>query len=263
MTERESIDVLEAIHSTPAMRYLKTDPIPDEILWAILDAAIRAPSGANTQMWGWMVVRDPEVKSKIAVLYRDGWSRANRIVGDGAARTRDEDFTANKKNSFGAANYNSVEYLADNFQNAPVLIVPVMVQEGLRPGDKRGDATGVKRQSADEEVKPYEARGSLGGGSIYGAVQNLQLAARAFGVGSTYTSVANSDTHEPEMRALLGLPVNTRTMCIIPLGYPLSADELAEVGASPARGRFFKPKRIPIEEVTHWEQWGAQQERTS
>jgi nitroreductase len=253
MTEREPLDVLEAIHSTPAMRYLKRDPIPDEVVWEILDAAIRAPSGTNTQRWGWIVVRDPAVKSKIAELYRDGWRRANRIEGDGAERTRDDNFASNKKGIFGTANYNSVEYLADHFQDAPVLIIPVSVQGGVSYEDP----------GAVPEVRPFQATGSLGGGSIYGAVQNLQLAARAFGVGTTYTSVANSETHEPAMRALLGLPENTRTMAIIPLGYPLTAEELAPIGASPARARFFKPRRIPIEEVTHWEQWGAQQERTN
>ena len=48
----------EAIHSTPARRYLKTDPIPDDVLWTILDAAIRGPSGGNSQGWGWVVVTD-------------------------------------------------------------------------------------------------------------------------------------------------------------------------------------------------------------
>ena len=252
MPDRESLDVLEAIYSTPAMRYLKTDPIPNEVVLAILDAAIRAPSGANTQMWGWMVVRDQAVKDKIAEFYRDGWRRANRVEGDGAERTRDENFASNKKGVFGTANYNSVEYLADHFQDAPVLIIPVAVQGGVSYDDP----------GAAPAVQPFRATGALGGASIYGAVQNLQLAARAFGVGSTYTTVANSDAHDPEMRALLGLPENTRTMCVIPLGYPLSAEELTAVGASPARARFFKPKRRPVEEVTHWEQWGVQEEPT-
>ncbi len=45
-----------------AMRYLKPDPIPDELIRAVLDAAIRGPSGGNAQGWGWIVVTDPELK---------------------------------------------------------------------------------------------------------------------------------------------------------------------------------------------------------
>ena len=251
MAEREPLDVIDAIFSTPAMRYLKTDPIPDEIIWAILDAAIRAPSGTNTQRWGWMVVKDQETKNEIAKIYRDTWARANRIVGHGPERTRDEEFTANKKVEFGAANYNSVEHLADHFEYAPVLIVPFMIQSGLRPGDD---------PDAPPVVRPFQGS-PLMGGSIYQAVQNMQLAARAYGIGSTYTSVANTEEHEPRMKELLGLPINTRTMCIIPLGYPLDVDELAEVGASPARARFFRPNRIPIDQVTHWDKFGDQRDR--
>ena len=198
-----------------------------------------------------MVVKDQETKNEIAKIYRDTWARANRIVGHGPERTRDEEFTANKKVEFGAANYNSVEHLADHFEYAPVLIVPFMIQSGLRPGDD---------PDAEPVVRPFQGS-PLMGGSIYQAVQNMQLAARAYGIGSTYTSVANTEEHEPRMKELLGLPVNTRTMCIIPLGYPLDVDELAEVGASPARARFFRPNRIPVDEVTHWDKFGEQRER--
>ena len=61
MPDREPLDVLDAIHSTRAMRYLKPDPIPDDLLWAILDAAIRGPTGGNTQGWGWVVVSSESI----------------------------------------------------------------------------------------------------------------------------------------------------------------------------------------------------------
>ena len=87
----------------------------------------------------------------------------------------------------------------------------------------------------------------LVGASIYGAVQNLMLAARAHGIGATLTSLYAA--HEDEVRALLGLPGDARTMALIPLGYP-------------ARGRWAEPKRRPVEDVTHWGRWGEQRPRS-
>jgi len=57
---------MEALQSTPSRRFLSAEPIPDEIIWAILDAAVRGPTGGNRQGWGWAVVTDPEIKNQIA-----------------------------------------------------------------------------------------------------------------------------------------------------------------------------------------------------
>ena len=70
------LSVLEALHSTPARRYLSAEPIPDEVIRALLDAAVRGPSGGNRQGWAWVVVTDPAVKSTIAGGYRAGWAAA-------------------------------------------------------------------------------------------------------------------------------------------------------------------------------------------
>src|SRR5215212_3196602 len=64
------MDVLEAIYTTRAMRRLKPDPIPDDVLRAIMDAAIRAPSGGNQQGWSFVVVRDPELRKGLGDIYR-------------------------------------------------------------------------------------------------------------------------------------------------------------------------------------------------
>ncbi len=55
--------LFEIMFSTRSMRHLKPDPVPDELIYKILDAAIRAPSGGNNQHWRFMVVKDPEVKT--------------------------------------------------------------------------------------------------------------------------------------------------------------------------------------------------------
>ena len=212
MAERESLDVLEAIHSTPARRFLKLDPIPDELLWEILDAAIRGPSGGNQQGWGWMVITDPEVKQQIQSWYLEGW---NRAYGD-----RREAIMADPDGGgLGQRNFLSAEHLANHLAEAPVWVMPVLRNAGTNP---------------------------RAGSSIYGAVQNLMLAARAHGIGATLTTLYSA--REDEVRELLGLPDEMTTMGLIPLGYP-------------ARGRWAQPKRQAVDEVTHWGRWGEQRER--
>ena len=117
--EPEPIDVLEALHSTPARRYLKADPIPDDVLHAILDAAIRGPSGGNTQAWAWIVVTDPEVKRPIAEWYREGWERAY-------GSRRDAIMASEDGQGLGKRNFLSAEHLANHLEEAPVWVIPVL-----------------------------------------------------------------------------------------------------------------------------------------
>ncbi|MGI8451148.1 MAG: nitroreductase family protein [Streptosporangiaceae bacterium] len=74
--QAESLPLLDALHSTPARRYLSPEPIPDDVIWAVLDAAVRGPPGGNQQGWGWVVVTDPAIKQQVAGWYLEGWDRA-------------------------------------------------------------------------------------------------------------------------------------------------------------------------------------------
>lgn len=215
MTEPEPISVLEALHSTPSRRYLSSTPIPDQVIWAILDAAVRGPSGGNAQGWGWVVVTDPDVKKQIASWYREGWDKA---YGSRRSTILEQPSGANglSHRSFLAA-----EHLAQHLEDAPVWVFPVL------------------RHAAS-------SRNPRLGSSIYGAVQQLILAARAYGVGATLTSLYSG--HEDDVRQLLGLPDDALTMALVPLGYP-------------ERGRWSEPKRRPLEEVVHWERWGNAKSR--
>ena len=64
------MDITEALYTTRAMRRVRPDPIPMEVQAAILDAAIRAPSGGNTQNWRFLLVDDHETIAQIAPLYQ-------------------------------------------------------------------------------------------------------------------------------------------------------------------------------------------------
>src|SRR6187402_2183102 len=65
------MDIHEALYTTRAMRRVRPDPIPLDVQQRILDAAIRAPSGGNTQNWRFLLVDDPEVRGAIAPLYQN------------------------------------------------------------------------------------------------------------------------------------------------------------------------------------------------
>jgi nitroreductase len=209
-TDPRELPLLQALHSTPSRRYLSDRPIPEEVVRAILDAAVRGPSGGNRQAWGWVVVTDPAIKAPVAAWYREGWEQAY-----GVRRAELADAPAGDV-GLSPASYRATEYLADHLEQAPVWILPVL------------------RHAADS------ANPRLGA-SIYGAVQQLQLAARAYGIGSTLTTFHVA--HEAEVRALLGLPDDALTMALVPLGYP-------------ARGRWAQPRRQPLEQVVHWNRWG-------
>lgn len=209
------LSALEALHSTPARRYLSPEPIPDDVLWAVLDAAIRGPSGGNAQRWGWVVVTDQDIKDRVAAWYRENW--------EAAYGSRREQILSAPEGSAGLSprGFLGAEHLAHHIHEAPVWVFAVL----------RGAA---------------DATSPRAGSSIYGAVQQLCLAARAYGIGTSLTTLYGG--HEEELRELLGLPPDALTMALIPMGYP-------------AKGRWAQPRRRPVEEVVHWNRWGAARTR--
>ena len=204
------MDIFEAIGTQRAMRRLKSDPVSDEDIWKILDAAIKAPSGGNRQPWNFIVVRDPEAKRKIGEYYLDAW---NKVYVAGPGQAGPDDPSQSRV-------YRSAEHLAHHLAEAPVLIIATIRTGGGNVGPTAG-------------------------GSIYPAVQNLMLAARALGLGTTLTSLHK--LHEQEVKELLGIPEQVETMALIPVGWP--------------KGRFGAPERLPVEKVVYWEQWGDRRER--
>ncbi|WP_312858158.1 nitroreductase family protein [Pseudonocardia pini] len=215
----DPVGLLEGLHSTPARRYLADTPIPEDVLWELLDAAVRGPSGGNRQPWGWLVVTDPATKAAIAPFYVEGWQRSYGVRREELLHP---DRDPQPPTGLSTSTYRAVEHLAHHIAEAPVWVFPVL------PG-----AAG----SQDKRL----------GGSIYGAVQNLLLAARAYGIGGVLTSFHL--THEQEVNALLGLPEDAATMGLVPLGYP-------------TRGRWAQPRRRPLEEVVFWERWGETRNRS-
>jgi nitroreductase len=183
------MDIFEALYTTRAMRRVRPDPVPDDVQARILDAAIRAPSGGNTQGWRFLLVDDPGVKAAIGPLYRDSiaqlWKTvyAERIAAAEAAPDDPENVQLDKVRR-------SAQHLADHFEQVPLFLF-AFVQH---------DPTG---------------------GSIYPAVWSAMLAARAEGVGSSLTSVLGF-FHPAEVLDILGVPRDEGWImaCCVSFGYP-------------------------------------------
>src|ERR1700758_874024 len=69
-TALRTIDLFEAIYTARAQRRLRPDPVPEELITRVLDAAIRAPSAGNAQNWHFVVVRDADQRRRVGALYR-------------------------------------------------------------------------------------------------------------------------------------------------------------------------------------------------
>lgn len=185
-------DLFHIMYTCRSMRRLKPDPVPDELIYKVIEAGTQAACGSGVQAWRFVVVTDPESKRQIAAIYQRGWREALKSYAEaGASPTEDKNIIA-------------ATYLADHMAEAPVLLFAC-----LR----------ARRLHAKRLASPQGANFTrVLGGSIYPAVQNILLACRALGLGATLTGVTTQ--YEDEIKAILGLPDNITTYAMIPIGYP-------------------------------------------
>jgi nitroreductase len=213
------MDLFEAILTLRSVRRFRPDPVPDAVLRRIIEAAIHAPSARNAQPWVFVVVRHGETKRAIATLYRTAWERAQAYT---TATDADADI---KHRPDYARMMRNVDDLAMHLDRVPVLILVCLDTQQLGP---MADAAG-------HILAPQSAYAS-----IFPAVQNLMLAARGLGLGSTLTTVYASA--EADVRAVVGIPSHVHVAALVPLGYP----------AHPFR----VPPRKPVESVAFLDRWG-------
>ncbi|MGI8823567.1 MAG: nitroreductase family protein [Acidimicrobiia bacterium] len=108
------MDLFEALYTTRAMRRVRPDPVPEEVVAAMLDAAIRAPSGSNAQSWRWVTVTDRPTLEAIADLYRAAWQTLNDTVYKDAVPADTQALRVSR----------SAAWLADNFETVPLVVLP-------------------------------------------------------------------------------------------------------------------------------------------
>jgi nitroreductase len=199
------LGVFEAIHTARAVRRFKPDPIPDALITQILDAAIRAPSAGNAQNWAFLVVRDPERRFQLGVIYRKASDIASAMY---AARGRPPHLTERQFQRL----MSSGGFLWDHMAEAPVILVPCQTPPALPPLEALPPE--VRTRYRDEQRYLERIRGA----SIYPAVQNIVLGCRALGLGTTITT--NHLRCEDEVKAVLGVPDEVQTVALMPIGYP-------------------------------------------
>jgi len=222
------IGLFEAIYSARSLRRLKPDPVPEELITKILDAAIRAPSGGNAQNWAFIVVRDAAQRRKLGVIYRKASDIAEAVY---AARGRPPHLSERRFARLMATGAHLWQHLGE----APVLLLPC----GRRPALPPRTALPPDIAAHWEDEAAYAER--IRGASIYPAVQNIILACRALGLGTTITT--NHIRCEDEVKALLGIPEDVATFALMPIGWPMD--------------RFGPLTRRPLAEVAHADRWGA------
>ena len=188
-TSRTDTDNLwEAMATQRAVRYWEEREVPDDLIWRVIEAGTRAPSGSNRQPWGFVAIQDRGRRERIAQALRSHYEQNE------AVRTH-----LNR----GAASPDKMERLMlrgartlfKDLAAAPVFIIPCLHNP----------------QSPTSE-------GLLAGSSIYQAVQNMLLAARGLGLGTVMTTFHAGI--EPLLREMLELPDNATPVALIPIGWP-------------------------------------------
>ena len=218
----------EIAHVSACMRTLRSvrrfhqAEVTPDLIDFVLSHAIQAGSGKNRQPWRFIVIRDFGRRAKVAGWYRAAWEHL-LMARSGTGATDERQITA-------------ATTLAEHLDEAPVLIVACFQPSPANPAD------------------------FFGGASIYPAIQNLLLAARAVGLGATLTTIQAFDDPEhgawttgsgpgsasspcTELKHLLAIPEPVVPAAVIPLGYP--RDPFTTTS-----------RRSPVHAVAYAEAWG-------
>jgi nitroreductase len=185
-----------------------TRPVPRELLEECVRLAMQAPTSTNSQTWQFVIVTDAETRAAIAEYYRTAWS----TYADGRSPSEPRP----DETPVGAAS----RHLAAHLHEVPVLVIPCIA--GRPEGAGAADLAALY-------------------GSIIQAGWSFQLAARARGLGSAWTT--HHLDYEEQVAELVGIPFTEFTqVALIPVAYTIGLD--------------FKPaRRNPLESVLHWERW--------
>ena len=213
------MDLFEALFTTRAVRRLSPDPVPEADVVRCLEAAMQAPSGGNIQPWQFVVVTDAGTRQKLGDIYRRAYERYEPAL----LRARPPARTPEDEASFGRM-LRSSRHLAAHLGEAPVHVLVLMPAISMTLHDEQGPL---------DVGTPYA--------SVYPAVQNLMLAARGLGLGTTLTTVYR--IYQDEVRAVCEIPERYEVVALIPIGRP-------------ARARFPVGRRRPVSQLTHQDRFG-------
>lgn len=218
----DDVDLYDALLTTRAMRRFTDEPVSPEAIEACLRAAVQAPSGGNIQPYQFLVVTDPATRQRLAAIYLKAWERYAPAV---AAAMPDE-----RKTDAWRRNVQASDDLARALADVPVLVLVLVPKMTMTVTDDEGEM----------DVGPVYA-------SVYPAVQNFILAARAHGLGTVLTTVYR--IYEDEVREACAIPDRYEVCALLPLGHP--------------RGNWGVAPRRPAESLTSWERFGQRRSSPS
>jgi nitroreductase len=192
-------------------------PVEREVLLECLTIALQAPAQSNMQSWSWVIVTDAAKRAAIGELYRKAWYEIYLNLPFAAPNLKFDDPARNAIQERVTA---SGQYLADHLQEVPVHVIPCI--------------------SPRPDGQPHVVHSALWG-TIAPATWSFMLAARARGLGTTWTSLHLF--FEEQVAELLGIPYReVMQAALIPVAY--------------AKGTDFKSApRDPLEPTLHWEGW--------
>jgi nitroreductase len=228
--------LLDVMATMRAMRRLKPDPVPDELLTKLVEAATWAPSGSNSQGFQFVVVTDRGQMARLAEVWRNCVDDYLGMQGTAAAVATMGEEGAEKLRA-------ALLFQRDHFAETPAVVVACYAF-GRNPAKDPAAAVSTMRalgprQGLRTALMAPRYLTLAEASSIYPAVQNLLLAARAHGLGANITIWHLP--YEGDVKRILGIPKGVHTYAVIPIGWP--------------RGRFGPVRRKPVETVIHRDRW--------
>ncbi|MFQ5830022.1 MAG: nitroreductase family protein [Candidatus Methylomirabilia bacterium] len=217
------MELYEVMLTTFAAREFTDDPLPDEILFRILDNARFAPSGGNRQGWRVIVVRERATRDALVALTLPAAKRYTAQVQAGENPWNTIDSTS--VNAATVERTPASARLTEPLLRAAVILIVCVDLKVVA--------------STDQDL---ERVGIVSGASIYPFAWNILLAARREGFGGTITTLAVAQ--EPKLQDLLGIPRHVAVCAIMPLGR--SVRQLTRL------------KRKAVPEFTMLERWGGE-----
>ena len=205
-------NIWEVIYTQRAIRYWQDRKVRRELLEQVIEAGSKAPSGSNMQPWVFLVIDEEDKRIAIAEALRHVFevSPARQLVeaGENSGDRTQRLMLRGAKEFF------------CKLEKAPALIIPCLYKL---------------------ESPTQDSASLLAGSSIYTAVQNIMLAARALGLGTVMTTAHGMI--EPTLRAVLKMPEDAYPVAFIPIGYPD-----ANFGPTTRKG---------LDEILYWNEWSS------
>jgi nitroreductase len=195
-------------------------PVPDDVIRDCVRLAVQAPAGSNIPRTRFVVIRDPEIRRRLAALYRDVYSELY-AKSAGYVRKVGRPPTGPGVHDRQQRVGDSVDYLTEHLAEAPVIVIACLA--GMRvDGQLAAMATTFLGQACP-------------------AVWSFMLAARARGLGTCWTTMHMP--REREAAELLGIPYDSvQQVCLTPVAYTVGTD--------------FRPAHREDPEVyIHWDGW--------